>query len=319
MDKFVDPKYAFLFQGVGVEYQSCLHLLNEEQIEMLNHYCSIAYKEVGLDLWNYLFNSSTEKYDKLFSDWIAIYTCDHIVYQTFTDLGIKPEIFLGYSMGLITAMACGKSISYEAGLHMLKIIYEYPQSAAREEEAMAVIVGMTCEDVENIIQSHCLKDCVEVASENNELCIVISGSLIGVEKVMETAEKEGALKVKNVNAPFAFHSHYAGRGIEKLAKFVAQLQVLDSKIPIISSFDQRIIQEAFDLKKELVRNMASRMYWKTSIETIIDMGIESFVEISLDRTITKFSKLINTDCKFLTYTKLVKSKGKAKKVMEKIK
>ncbi|WP_185651336.1 ACP S-malonyltransferase [Clostridium sp. DJ247] len=310
MDQFIKEKHAFMFQGVGAEYQRLLHLLDEEQKEILSHYCSIVYKELELDLWNYLFNSSETKYNKMFNDWIAIYTCDYIVYHIYTNFNIKPEMFMGYSMGLITAMACGKSISFEAGLHMLLNIYEYPQCVTRQEEAMAVIVGMTCNNVEKIIQENGLKDYVEIASENNEYCIIIAGIKSGIDKVMTIAKNEGALKVRGISAPYAFHSSHASKGIERYIDFVEKLQVSDCMTPIISSFDQNIIQNSSDLKKELVRNMAGRMYWKTSIEKVAGMGINSFVEVSLDDSITKFSKLINMDNEFFNFNKFRKIKSK---------
>jgi len=315
MEELMNKRHAFLFQGVGSEYQRFLHLLDDEQKQILDQYCSIVHKEIELDLWNYLFNAKETKYDKMFNDWIAIYTCDYIVYLRYIEMNIKPEIFLGYSMGLITAMACGKSISFESGLHMLLNIYEYPQHASRKEEAMGVVVGMTCSDIDHIIQENNLKYHVEVASENNDYCIVISGMKSGVDKVMSIASNEGALKVKEVNAPYAFHSQYAASGIERFISFVAKLRVFDCMTPIISSFNQDIIQDAFDLKKELIKNMTSKMHWKASIEKIADKGIYSFIEVSLDDSLIKFSKLINTDYEFSTYNKLLKIKSQARKTI----
>ncbi|WP_432401875.1 ACP S-malonyltransferase [Wukongibacter sp. M2B1] len=315
MKKLIEEKCAFLFQGVGPEYQKFLHLLGEKEQGLLKHYCTIANKEIGLDLWSYLFEFSPTKYDKMFNDWIAIYTCDYIVYHAYTDLGIKPDILLGYSMGLITAMACGKSISYEAGLQMLLTIYEYPKYFSRNNEAMSVIVGMTYDDVDKIIRGNKLEGYVEIASENNEYCIIISGIKKWVDRVMSIAVDEGALKVKDINAPYAFHSRHAAIGIERYIELVAKLEVLDSEISIISSFNQDIIKTSDELKEELVKNMTSRMYWKSSIEKIVDIGINNFVEVSLADSVTKFSKLINTDSKFVTYKKMLKLKSLAEKVI----
>lgn len=314
MKSFVEKKHAFLFQGVGPEYQNFLHLLDAEQEAMLKHYCDIAHKEIGLALWSYLFDYSLNKYDKMFNDWIAIYTCDYIVYHTYIKLGIKPDILLGYSMGLITAMASGGAISYEEGLQMLLTIYEYPQFCSRNDEAMAVIVGLNYEDVDKIIHGNNLEDYVEIASENNEFCIIISGIKKWVDKAMEIASDHGALKVKDINAPYAFHSRHAALGIERYIKLVSKLDVLDSTIPIISSFNQKIIKTSAELKEELVKNMTSRMYWKSSIEKIADMGIESFVEVSLADYVTKYTKIINLNYKFFTYKKMLKMRSQTEKI-----
>jgi malonyl CoA-acyl carrier protein transacylase len=310
LDNYLKSRYAFLFQGVGLEYQRFIHLLDEKQKELLHQYSNIVNNEIKLDLWNYLYNSSETKYDKMFNDWIAIYTIDNIVYRTYIDYGIKPELFLGYSMGLIIAMACGGSISFADGVHMLLKIYEYPREALRKDEAIAVVTGMTINDIDELIQKNSLRSYVEVASENSEYCIVISGKDDAVKKLKASAIDEGALMVKEINAPYAFHSSLAAGGIDKLIEFVSKLEVLNSDVPIISCYTQDIIFEAMDLKKELVKNMVSQMQWKTSIEKIAGSGINNFVEVSLGDMLTRFSRMINSDANFITYNRFIKSKSK---------
>jgi malonyl CoA-acyl carrier protein transacylase len=312
MKQLNDEKYVFLFQGVGNEYHKLLHMLDQEQLELLKHYCSIVDKELGMDLWDYLYNSTVTKFNRAFNNCIAIYVIDNIVYRKYMDLNIKPSMFLAYSMGLITALACGKAISFEAGLHTIINVYEYSQGAVRKDEAMAIVVGLTCEEVVKIINRNNLEGYVEIASENNEYCIVVSGHRSGVDEVMAMAANEGALKVLDINAPFAFHSHYTIKGINKHIEFLAKLRMDDSEVPIISVYNQNIIKASDDLKKELMQNLTSRMYWKTSIEKAASMGIHGFVEVSLGDSLTKFSKLINTNCDFFTYSKLIPLKPQIK-------
>lgn len=313
MKQFIDKKYVFLFQGVGNEYHRLLQLLDTEQLALLKQYCAIVDKELGMDLWNYLQNSVVTKYNRAFNNCVAIYTIDNLVYRKLIASNIKPSIFLAYSMGLITALACGNAISFEAGLHTIINVYDYSRNFARQDEAMAIIVGMTCEEVVRIIRQNGLEKQVEIASENNEFCIVISGHRSGIDRAMAIAAQEGALKVLDINAPFAFHSHYAAKGISKHIEFIAKLKMVDSEVPIISVYNQNILKTSDDLKKELMQNLTARMYWKTSIEKAASIGNNSFVEVSLGDSISKFSKLINPAYDFLTYTKLfnAKSIGKA--------
>jgi malonyl CoA-acyl carrier protein transacylase len=310
----MDEKYVFLFQGVGTEYQRLLHLLDNDQIELLKHYCSIINEELGMDLWNYLHYGTVTKYNRAFNNCIAIYTIDTIVYRRLIESDIKPSMFLAYSMGLITALACGKAISFEAGLRTIINVYDYSQNIIRKEEAMAIIVGLSCEEVVKLIKQNELEGTVEIASENNESCIVISGHRIGIDQMMNIASKEGALKVLDINAPFAFHSHYAMKGINKHIEFIAKLKMANSEVPIMSVYNQNIIRFSDELKKELMQNLSARMYWKSSIEKAASTGIAGFVEVSLGDSITKFSKLINTNCDFLTYNKIFKMKTQIKEL-----
>ncbi|MBX4266828.1 ACP S-malonyltransferase [Clostridium estertheticum] len=308
----IGKKYAFLFQGAGADYQKFLYMLDEDQKKILNHYCSIVNKEIKLDLWNYLYNSLPTKYNKTINDSVAMYTCDYVVYNAFINFNIKPEIFLCYSLGLVTSMACGKSISFETGLRIILGIYEYPEFIVRQGESMAVIIGMDCNDVDKIIEKNSLEHNVEIGSENSQNCVLVSGIKTSVIEVIKIAEAEGAMTVKELDIPYAYHSHFALIGIEKFERIIEKSEVVDSNIPIMSSYNQHILQDVSDLKKELVKNIYGRMYWKTSVEKVAKMGISNFVDVTLDGALTKMCKSINIDSKFLTYKKFVNNNLKLK-------
>ncbi|MDK8180282.1 ACP S-malonyltransferase [Paenibacillus sp. UMB4589-SE434] len=311
MNKLSNKKRAFLFQGVGADYRDLLDKFDKEQLEYLKQYCSTVNEEIGIDLYAYLINSEDKEsvqYDKMFYDWIAIYTCDYIVYQHYDNSGIRPAMMVGYSMGLITAMACGKSISFAAGLRMLQTIYEYPKGHA-DLCSMGVIVGKTYSEICDIIV-HCkTENDVYIASENNDTCLVISGIKDSVHQVLKIAEQEGAIKASTINTPYAFHSPYAARGIDMFVNLVEKTTICDGEIPIVSVFTQTVIQSASDLKDELIKNMASPMNWNASILKLGEWGVNHFVEVSLDDSLTKISRLINLDYEFLTYKKFIRLKS----------
>ncbi|WP_175560780.1 ACP S-malonyltransferase [Paenibacillus sp. NAIST15-1] len=311
MNKLTDNKRAFLFQGVGADYRELLGMLEEGQIHALKEYCYTVNKEIGIDLLGYLFHSQHIECDRMFYDWITIYTCDYLVYQQYVDSGIKPAIMAGYSMGLITAMACGKSISFADGLRMLQTIYEYPKGFAIPC-SMGVIVGKTYNEVHDLIARGTSEHDVYMASENNDTCLVVSGIRDSVDRVLRLAEQEGAIKASTINAPYAFHSPYAAEGIDRFVHLVEEISICDGDIPILSVFSQTAIQSASDLKHELIKNMTSPMNWNASILTLGQWGIESFVEVSLEDSLTKISRLINLDAEFLTYKKFMRLKMPSK-------
>ncbi|WP_232699154.1 ACP S-malonyltransferase [Brevibacillus daliensis] len=311
MNKLSNKKRAFLFQGVGADYRDFLDRFDEEQLGTLKQYCSTVNEEIGIDLYVYLFkphDMEHMEYDKMFYDWIAIYTCDYIVYQQYVDSGIKPAMMVGYSMGLITAMACGKSISFAAGLRMLETIYEYPKGYA-DSCSMGVIVGKTYCEIRDIIANYSTDYDVYIASENNDTCLVISGIKDSVHQVLKIAEQEGAIKASFINTPYAFHSPYAARGIDMFVNLVEETPISNGEIPILSVFTQTVIQSASDLKNELIKNMASPMNWNSSILKLGEWGIDSFIEVSLDDSLTKISRIINLDYEFLTYKKFMRLKS----------
>ncbi|WP_051289959.1 ACP S-malonyltransferase [Paenibacillus massiliensis] len=302
MNLLMNKQRAFLFQGVGPQYQDLLDRFDNVQLQSLKRYASIVLEEIGVDLYGYLMKHQDMECDSMFYDWIAIYTCDYIIYQQFIDSGVRPAVMLGYSMGLITAMACAKSISFADGLRMLQTIYEYPKDSS-DSYGMGVIVGQTYKEVYQLIVDCKAENEVFIASENNDTCLVVSGIKDSIHQVLKRAEEEGAIKASLINTPYAFHSPYAARGINMFVDLVETIPIREAEVPILSVFTQTFIQSAPDLKNELIKNMASPMNWNASILKLGESEIDSFVEVSLDDSLTKISRIINLDNEFLTYKK----------------
>jgi malonyl CoA-acyl carrier protein transacylase len=298
--------YAFLFQGVGSDYREFLNNLNEKQLESLHKYCDLALKEINLELSKYLFNNSKNCFDETFNSWIAIYTIDCIIFYTYKESGLMPKYMIGYSMGLITAMTCGGSITYESGLKILQKIYEYPQNANRNNESMATIIGKKIDEVENIISNLNANNYVNIASENNEQCIVISGKENYIERILQIAENEGAIKAIKINTPYAIHSPYSKEGIEEFNDILDKVKIENLEIPVFSVFNQNILKTPSKLRNELIKNMYTPMNWKDTIIKIKNYNINNFVEVSLEDSLTKISRLIDMNYKFITYRKFLR-------------
>jgi malonyl CoA-acyl carrier protein transacylase len=301
-----DKKLAFLFPGVGGEGEGFLNALDGRQRETLDGYRPVIKRETGVDLPACPHAERPSQGGAPFHDWVAVYTCSCVVYDTYLDFGIRPHIMLGYSMGLITAMVCGKSISFEAGLHMLGCIYAYSAESSGTDRGMGVIVGRTRKEVGELLAGNAPENDVYIASENSDTCIVISGMKSGVGRVLKAAGDSGAIKASEINAPNAFHSPFAERGIERFIEAVEHTRVCDCETPILSVFDQRLLRKASDLKRELVINLSTPMNWKSSILVLGASGIDSFVEVGPEDSLTKMSRVINIDYDFLTYKKMMR-------------
>lgn len=303
-EPFSKSKYGFLFQGMGADFRTLVHRYNDVQKEILHDYCGRVQKAIALNLWSYLFHPSEVRDDRPYYNWVAIYTMDYLLYGELLKLGIEPGLLIGYSMGLITVLACGGAITFETGLDLLRSTGEYLQHPREHEEGMAVIIGLTVGDIAGLIRQQRLGNTVGIASENNEHCIVISGRHDHVEQLMAIAQTEGALKVKDLNAPYAIHSKYAVWNIEAFIKDVAKAKVKESTVPVMSTLNQEILQNSFDYKVELVQNMTMPMNWKAALMMAEKLGIGDFVEVSFDNSLTKVSKLVNRNYRFFNYDKV---------------
>lgn len=293
----------FMFAGIGEDYRKVINKFDEKQKKTLKELSNRAKKIFNINIFEYLESDENIQRDEL-TVWSSIYTCDYIVYQKYIEIGLKPERMLGYSMGLITALACGEAITYEDGILILKTILEYHKPVF--QEGMITIIGLSKNDLNEIINESNLCHYAEIACENNDYCFVVSGRREAITIIGKKAEKKGALKVHLLDTNFAFHTDMFKKGSELLQKCINDMNVKDLKIPIISIINQAIITDARLLKKELVNNMFSKMLWQKSILKVTEGGKGEFIEVSLGKTLIKVSRTIDYESSFYSYNYILK-------------
>ncbi len=305
MNNLVETKNIFIFEGIGSKYRSIIRTLDKSILELLNKYYKIIIDQLGVDLQEYIYEDTTNNAlsdnDNTFLEWILIFTCDCIIYKSYLANNIKPKMLVGYSMGLITAMVCTGSISFNDGLRVLERIYKYPKESKRDNEAMATIIGLNYKSIVEIIEDLEFEELLEISSENAEYCIGVSGVKNAINKILMVAEEQGALKTIKLDVPFAFHSKFALKGIETVKDLINNLEVGKATIPIMSVYTQNIIVNEEELRNELLTNLYNSMEWKKTIYKLGNMGIDNFVEVSLSDSLSKMSRENAINSKFITF------------------
>lgn len=298
----MENKICFMFAGIGEDYRKKMDKLCDDEMSYIAKLSHKAEKEFGIKIMEYLLSNEDVQYDTL-TIWSAIYTCDYVIGKTYRKVGIVPELLMGYSMGLITAIASGDGISYLDGIRILKAILKYHKG--EYPESMATVIGFHAQELSKLIGEHAIQE-VFPACINNEYCIVVSGLKESVEKTVEMVTEHGAIKVHPIATNFAFHTHYFEDGIEILEDCVKQIEIRDLEVPILSSITQKVLTDKEELRTELVQNMFSVMKWKDSVETACDMGCNIFYEASLGKGLVKCSRVINGDCGFYGHDRIRK-------------
>ena len=160
----MENKVCFMFAGIGEDYRKKMDKLSDEQLAEIQELSEKAEKEFGIKILDCLMSSEDVRYDNL-TIWSSIYTCDYVVCKTYRKAGIEPELFMGYSMGLITAIASGDGIDYLDGIRILKAILKYHKG--EHPESMATVIGFDTQELLELLQKHGIEE-VFPACINNE-------------------------------------------------------------------------------------------------------------------------------------------------------
>lgn len=294
-----DYKKAFLFNGIGSKMEKLVANMPPFLMEKFNDYRADTFRKMNL---NIDFDSCTPL-EQILNRWITSAVCDRVIFEYYIEKGIKPDICAGYSSGMWSVCACLGVVPFDFSY---KVFFENIKTAVLLQEAgisldMGTIIGLDADTTQEIIDGLALQDSVMIGSVNSLICVMISGYKTAVEQVLEKALAEGALKAIQMNLPIAFHNTFVQPYCNDFMAFCDNQEFVDSAIPVVSSFDQRIIIKGAELRCENQFNMTKQMRWDLTIKKMQDLGVTEFYDVSASCDVKKFSKWDKKKSKFFTY------------------
>lgn len=286
---------CFCFPGIGESYVGIINKLSEKPKKMLIELAIRAKNVYNIDVVEYLEDKHTNKSYDLLTIWASNYICDYVAYQLLIDNGIVPKYMMGYSMGMVTSLACSGAITFEEGIRISQENIKYHK--VHKEEEMAAVIGLSSEDLERIIKDNGYENSVYIGCENNEYCYVISGIKEHINELLPVIKENGAIKIKLLDTSFAFHSRYMLENIEEFKDFINKLTVKQAKVPILYANTQTYISNSQEIKEAIISNVYSKVRWQKSIELMAE-NCECFVEIGFSKSLKKITKIICPNKKF---------------------
>ena len=209
------------------------------------------------------------------------------------------RFFAGHSLGEYTALVCGGSLTIERAAYLLHERGKFMQDAVPPDQgAMMAILGMTIHEVEDEINLLPKGEICEIANDNTNGQVVVSGK----KKVIEILNKNLKKKKKKgillpVSAPF--HCSLMKKAAENMKDKIENTNFLKPKPNIISNVTAKEETDVNKIKPLLIDQITSRVRWRESIDFMIRQGVTSFLEIGPGKVLSGLVKKINRDVKIL--------------------
>ncbi len=199
------------------------------------------------------------------------------------------KVMMGHSLGEYTALACSNKINLkDCSLILKKRGQLMNNSVPKNETGMAALIGKDCNFVEKIINDNNLN--LQIANDNSKIQIVISGSKDSISKSKDLFLKNNIKRFVDLNVSAAFHSKFMNKAQEILRNSIDELDFLENDIKIISNLDAGIYNDTKSIKSNLQNQMANKVNWTQSIETLEKFGEKNIIEIGPNKVL---SGLIN--------------------------
>ncbi len=291
-------KIGYLFPGQGSQALGMGKDLYEKYDVVKDTYKRV--KELtGIDVAKITFEGSEDELNKTQNTQLAILTMSLAILKILESNGIKAEVSSGLSLGEYSALINSKAISFEYGVKIVQKRGEYMQNLVPEGEwLMAAILGMEEEMVQEVCKKACeeSKECFVVPVNFNCLGqIVISGNKAGVELAEKYAKELGAKKVRILKTSGPFHTEKLIEASNKLREELKTLKINGFDSKVIKNLDGTLYTSKDDIEDILAKHIISPVRFSNCLKTMLDMEIDTFVEIGPGKSLSGFVKRMDSE------------------------
>jgi [acyl-carrier-protein] S-malonyltransferase len=295
---------GFIFPAFVSEYKGDEHELLRQYSDDIDHLLKEASLKTGFSLTKFYIKENDFRDHELEAQYISyIFGC--AVSDILKRKEVTPDYISSYSMGLYSALYCGGSISFAGGLDLIRKAFELIKGVLRTTDTgMGSIVGLERNDILKLLSN---KSGVTIANANGIYSYMISGIRSEIEEVLELARLEGALHTSLMNVTCPYHTPLLDEASRNFMEFVEKEVVIkDSGYRIVSGIDQRTFSEKKEIIRELSANLNHQINWMKTMEKILNLKVNRFIECGAGTSLYKIGKFIEGDFRIITLSELGK-------------
>ena len=209
----------------------------------------------------------------------------------------KAKYFAGHSLGEYSALSCAGYLNFSETIKILRIRGDAMQNAVPNGEGgMLAVLGSTVKEIEKILDTNKNNFFAEIANDNSEGQIVISGKTYDLNKIIEVLKLK---KIKNIKLPVSapFHCKLMKSATETMRKEILKISFQDSQNKLISNVNAKEISNKEELKILLIKQIENRVRWRESIRNMINQGVDHFIEIGPGKVLSGLIKRVDKTVK----------------------
>ena len=209
----------------------------------------------------------------------------------------EAKFFAGHSLGEYTALVCAGSLTIDKAAYLLHERGKAMQEAVPENEgAMIAVIGMNLNDVEKEINLLPRDKVCEIANDNSDGQVVVSGAKEIIKILQENLKKKNKRGILlPVSAPF--HCSLMKKASENMQNKIENTTFKTPKPSIISNVTAIKNNDVNNIKSLLISQITSRVRWRESINYMIESGVEDFIEIGPGKVLSGLVKKMNKNVK----------------------
>lgn len=281
-------KLAFIFPGQGAQ-KAGMGKDFYENSEAARSFFDQAQKILDFDLKEMCFGEHEELNLTEYTQPCMVSVCLAIV-RELKKRGINPDITAGLSLGEYAAVAAAGGMNELDAIKLVRRRGILMQSTVPAGEgAMAAVLGLDAKKIEEILESF---ENVWIANYNCPGQIVITGLTNEVKQASLALKEAGAKRVVELKVSGPFHSLLLKPAGEALLKEMESMSFSTLQVPYVANATAEIVTDSKKISTFFAKGIYSSVRWQQSIETMLENGVDTFVEIGPGKTLAGFMRKI---------------------------
>lgn len=210
----------------------------------------------------------------------AILTVSVATFRVLREKGFEPSYVAGHSVGEYAAHVAAGTLEFRDAVRVARNRGRYMQEAVPVGEgAMAAILGMPADAVRGVCEETSEGQVVEPANNNSPEQVVISGHTAAVQRAADLAKQRGAKRAIMLQVSAPFHCSLLKPAQDRLEQDLNAIAFHDPQIPVIANIDAEPRTTAAEARSALVRQATGAVQWERSMRKLIELGVDTFVEV----------------------------------------
>lgn len=287
-------KIGFLFPGQGAQSVGMGKDIYDKYETAKNVYEDVK-QLTGIDIAQISFEGPEETLNQTQNTQLAILTMSLAILEILKEKGIEAQISAGLSLGEYSALIYSGLLNFEEGIKLVQKRGEYMQNLVPEGEwLMAAIMGMSKEEVSQV----CKKVRSGFVAQANYNCkgqIAISGEKQAVLEAEKIAKEMGAKKVRVLNTAGPFHTIKLEESSKALRKELENITINKFETQVVKNIDGKLYKQEDDIKDILAKHIINPVQFEQSLQTMINEGTDTFIEIGPGKTLSGFVKRMDAE------------------------
>src|SRR5580698_3159301 len=266
---------AFIFPGQGSQFPGMLH-------QLLDHPAVVrTLDEISEDLQSDVRTIDTERGLEFTVDvQIALLAAGVATARALMEQDIEPAAVSGLSVGAFAAAVTAGVLSLRDAVELVRLRAELMMKLYPSGYGLSAIVGLNETQVAKIVQAvTSVQDPVFVGNINAPRQIVIAGSNVAMDQVLEEARLQGASKAVRLHVSVPSHCPLLQPVADLLARRISSLTLSAPQITYVANVNARVMHTKEAIASDLANNIAHGVRWHDATLVLQELGCNLFLEM----------------------------------------